>query len=75
VLDISFNSTGTRLVTASADLTARIYNVNTGTCMGILTGHEGEISKVSFNPQGTKIITASSDKTARIWNAENGEEL
>jgi len=50
VLDISFNSTGTRLVTSSADSTARVYNVNTGACIGILTGHEGEISKVGFNP-------------------------
>jgi len=50
VLDISFNSTGTRLVTASADSTARVYNVHTGACIGILTGHDGEISKVSFNP-------------------------
>lgn len=50
MLDISFNSTGTRLVTASADCTARVYNVHTGACIGILNGHEGEISKVSFNP-------------------------
>jgi dynein assembly factor with WDR repeat domains 1 len=38
VLDINFNSTGTRLVTASADSTARLYNTNTGACMGILSG-------------------------------------
>jgi len=50
VLDVAFNATGTRLVTASADGTARVYNVNTAACIGILTGHEGEISKVSFNP-------------------------
>lgn len=39
VLDICFNSTGTRLVTASADSTARVYNVHTGACIGILTGN------------------------------------
>ena len=50
VLDLTFNATGTRLVTASADGTGRVYNVNTGACIGILTGHEGEISKVAFNP-------------------------
>jgi dynein assembly factor with WDR repeat domains 1 len=27
VLDVKFNSTGTKLVTASSDSTARIYNV------------------------------------------------
>lgn len=38
VLDIAFNSTGTRLVTASADGTARVYNVHNGACMSLLTG-------------------------------------
>jgi len=90
VLDLSFNSTGTKLVTASADSTARVYNVHTSACTAILTGsieypisdmliilsgHEGEISKVSFNPQGTKIITAGADKTARIWSVDTGDEL
>ena len=38
VLDICFNSTGTRLVTASADATARVYNVHTGAAIGLLEG-------------------------------------
>jgi dynein assembly factor with WDR repeat domains 1 len=39
VLDINFNATGTQLVTASMDSTARIYNVNTSACTGVLEGH------------------------------------
>jgi dynein assembly factor with WDR repeat domains 1 len=75
VLDIAFNSTGTlylfillgtRLVTASADSTARVYNVHTGECISDLKGHSGEISKVSFNPSGNQIITGSADCTAKI---------
>lgn len=50
VLDVAFNSTGTRLVTASADSTARVYNVNNGVCLAVLSGHEGEISKALYNP-------------------------
>jgi WD40 repeat protein len=34
----------------SADKTARVYNVNAGNCVSILTGHESEISKAVFNP-------------------------
>ena len=75
ILDIQFNATGTRLVTASSDQTARIYNVNSASCTSILAKHEGEISKVSFNPSGTKILTGSADRTARVWDAETGEEL
>lgn len=70
MLDVNFNATGTKIVTASADRTARVYNVTTGNCISVLNGHDGEISKAVFNPQGTKILTASADKTACIWSSE-----
>jgi dynein assembly factor with WDR repeat domains 1 len=38
VLDICFNSTGTRLVTASADGTGKIYNVHSGEQIASLLG-------------------------------------
>jgi WD40 repeat protein len=75
ILDVSFNSTGSKLVTASADGNSRVYNTMTGACHAILAGHEGEISKVAFNPQGSRILTASSDKTARLWETETGDCL
>lgn len=75
ILDVSFNSTGSKLVTASADGNSRVYNTMTGACHAILAGHEGEISKVAFNPQGSRILTASSDKSARIWETETGDCL
>mmetsp|Transcript_64408 Transcript_64408/g.178474 ORF Transcript_64408/g.178474 Transcript_64408/m.178474 type:complete len:138 (+) Transcript_64408:185-598(+) len=66
--------TGSKLVSASADATSRVFNTMTGACQAILVGHEpgGEISKVCFNPQGSRILTASSDKTARLWEIETG---
>ncbi len=75
ILDVSFNATGSKLVTASADGNSRVYNTMTGACHAILAGHEGEISKVTFNPQGSRILTASSDKTARLWETETGDCL
>lgn len=75
ILDVTFNTTGSKLVTASADGNSRVYNTMTGACHAILSGHEGEISKVAFNPQGSRILTASSDKTARIWETETGDCL
>ena len=57
VLDINFNSMGTKLVTASADRTARVYNITTGNCISVLhgffnfiKGHDSEVSKAVFNP-------------------------
>lgn len=75
ILDVTFNTTGSKLVTASADGNARVYNTMTGACQAILSGHEGEISKVAFSPQGSRVLTASSDKSARIWETETGDCL
>lgn len=38
ILDLNFNTTGTKLVTASMDSTARVYNINTSSCVGVLEG-------------------------------------
>ena len=51
VLDVAFDTTGSKIVSASADGTARVYNTMTGACMHVLAGHDDEISKVAFNPQ------------------------
>ena len=48
VLDIAFDYTGQRLLTASADGTARCYNSTTHSLLSKMQGHEGEISKVSI---------------------------
>ena len=70
VLDVNFDSTGNKLVSASADRSARVFDVVHGSCTAILQGHHGEVSKALFSPSGTKVLTASSDKTAILWNAE-----
>lgn len=38
VLDLAFNSTGTRLATASADSTCKIYSVSEAECLMTLEG-------------------------------------
>lgn len=47
ILDVCFNATGSKLVTASADQTARVFNSINGACQALLLGHEEEISKVA----------------------------
>lgn len=48
-MDVGFNSSGSKLITASMDSYARIYNVTSCACTGILVGHEGEVSKALFS--------------------------
>ena len=51
---ILFSPDGLRIVTASADQTARVWDVPTGKAPGILAGHEGGIESAQFSLDGTR---------------------
>jgi dynein assembly factor with WDR repeat domains 1 len=57
---ISFNPQGTKILTASADKTARLWDPETGECKQILEGHTDEIFSCAFNYEGAIIITGKS---------------
>jgi WD40 repeat protein len=69
----SFSPDGQRVVTASSDRTARIWNVRDGAAAHVLRGHESVLRSAEFSRDGTRVITASDDATARIWDASSGE--
>ena len=63
----SANRDGTRIVTASLDKTARIWDAASGKPIGELTGHQDGVGGAAFSPDGARIVTASQDGTARLW--------
>ena len=62
-------------MTASKDATARIWNVETGEMLTLLTGHSNSVNSVTFSPNGRRVLTNSSDKTMRLWDAETSQTL
>ncbi len=72
---IAYSPDGTRIVTASADRTARIWDAKTGAQLAVLRGHDGTVRTAAYSPDGARIVTASEDKTARIWDAKTGAQL
>jgi WD40 repeat protein len=75
VLSATFSPNGSRIVTASEDKTARIWDAVTGKELAILRGHDGSVSSAAFSPNGLRVVTASGDKTARVWDAVTGKEI
>jgi hypothetical protein len=61
-----------RVVTASSDKTARVWDARTGQPVGAPLEHAADIWSAVFSPDGTRIVTASRDKTARVWGAPAG---
>jgi WD40 repeat protein len=64
----AFSPDGSRIVTASWDMTARIWDAATGKEIAVLRGHDDGVNSAAFSPDGSHIVTASWDKTARIWD-------
>ena len=71
----AFSPDGSRIVTASADKTARIWDAASAKEIAVLRGHDGDVSSAAFSPDGSRIVTASEDKTARIWDAASAKEI
>ena len=70
-----FSPDGNRVVTASDDHTARLWDANTGAALATLSGHTGSVIKAVFSPDGSRVVTASLDHTARLWDANTGAAL
>jgi hypothetical protein len=64
-----FSPDGRRILTASADKTARLWDATTGAQIGDPMRHEDEVVDAAFSPDGPRIATASKDRTARLWDA------
>jgi len=65
-----------RILTASADKTAIVWDAATGDILHSLNGHgEFDVTDAVFSSDGKKIATAGNDRTVRIWDAASGRQL
>src|SRR5262249_48064749 len=66
VISAAFSPDGKRIVTASLDRTARLWDTETGKPIGeLLTGHAEGVTRAAVSPDGKRIVTASSERTRR----------
>jgi len=75
VYSAQFSPDGQRIVTASWDKTARLWDVASGTPIGQPMKHKSDVNSAQFSRDGQRIVTASSDKMARLWDAASGKPV
>lgn len=53
----------------------RVWRVETGEELQILSGHSLAVDSIAFAPDGQTLISGSDDKTVRVWDTASGELL
>jgi WD40 repeat protein len=71
VLAWSFSPDSRRLVIASTDVTARVWDLDSPRSPLELRGHTSSVYDAAFDATGDRLVTASADGSARIWDARS----
>lgn len=70
VTSVAFNLAGDLLASASADMSAKIWDMSTFACVKTLRGHDHSVSAVAFG--NDVLFTCSRDSTLKCWEVSSG---
>jgi WD40 repeat protein len=72
---VTIGSRNRRLITASSDRTARIWDIKTGKQIGYTAYHQAAVNHAILSRDGKFLATSARDGTARVWEVATGEPL
>jgi hypothetical protein len=61
---------GRRVVSASADRTLKVWDLETGRPLATLEGHAYGVNACAVTPDGRQVVSASQDRTLKVWDLE-----
>jgi WD40 repeat protein len=74
VYGLAFSPDGARILTASWDKTAKLWDAASGQLIATFA-HQGAVNTATFSPDCSQILTASADKTAKLWDVASGRVI
>jgi WD40 repeat protein/serine/threonine protein kinase len=78
VTSVAYSPDGRRLLTASWDGTAKVWDAATGKAVLTLRSLRGPgraITAAAFSPDGSRLATGTVDGAVEIWDAATGQEV
>jgi WD40 repeat protein/DNA-binding SARP family transcriptional activator len=71
----SFSPDSQRVAVARLDGLPRVWDLDSGTQVFALSGHEQLCDAIAFSPDGSQLATGDQGGTLKIWDAISGQEL
>lgn len=72
---VAVSPDGKKVISASLDYTAKVWDINTGKNLLTFTDHIDSVTAVALTPDGEKVISGSDDNTVNVWDINTGENL
>ncbi len=66
---------GHRVVSASADRTLKVWDLDSGRALATLQGHASLVLGCAVTPDGRRVVSASDDKSLKVWDLDSGRTL
>ncbi len=67
--ELCFSPNGKRLISASDDVTVKVWNVSQGVELTTLKGHNESVNAVAISMDSRQIVTGSSDTKVVLWDS------
>jgi WD40 repeat protein len=74
VVYAAYSADGTKIITTSADHTARLWDAQTGKQLIAPLQHEDVVLMAAFSMDGRRVVTTS-DGTAQVWDVATGHAV
>ncbi|WP_414541409.1 WD40 repeat domain-containing protein [Nostoc sp. CCY0012] len=73
IWSVALTANGQTLVSASADKTIKVWNVNPGKIISTLEGHTDTVREIAISSDDQTLVSGSGDKTIKVWNLQTFE--
>jgi WD40 repeat protein len=72
---VAYTPDGAHVVTASSDMTVRLWETAGGKEIRVLSGHTGQVTSVTVDPSGRMVLSGAADNAIRLWDLPRPDPL
>lgn len=75
IWEVEISQDGKLGLSASQDMTARVWDLTISKELHVLRGHKTPVRTVGFSHDGKRIVTCGDDPTCRVWDSDSGYSI